>query len=93
MRYLAAAWNRHDLFALKYVTSLAGGSVLIDMYKEAVNLRLNHCSYRQGARDYSCYFDHDYPAAMHRTGTGHAVFLAGPARNPGWYMTVFQGCG
>ena len=36
---------------------------------------------------------HAYPASMHKKGHGEADFLAGPARNPGWYMTVFVGCG
>jgi hypothetical protein len=39
MRYLAAAWNRHDIVAMKRVTTPDGRAALIDMYDEAVNLR------------------------------------------------------
>lgn len=93
MRYLTAAWNRHDIKALMPVTTPDGRQELIDMYDEAVNLRLDYCQARAGQGDYDCHFTHDYPAQMHKKGQGHAEFLAGPARNPGWYMTVFMGCG
>lgn len=93
MRYLAAAWNRKDLAAMKRVTTPAGRTALLDMYDEAVNLRLDYCQARSGQGDYDCHFVHDYPAKMHKKGEGQAEFLAGPARNPGWYMTVFLGCG
>jgi hypothetical protein len=93
MRYLTAAWNRHDIAAMKPVTTPDGRGELIDMYDEAVNLRLDYCQARSGQGDYDCHFTHDYPATMHKTGVGHAEFLAGPARNPGWYMTLFVGCG
>lgn len=95
MTYLASAWNRNDAVALDHVTDPAARSALQAMHDQAVNLRLNHCTPRpQG--DYLCYFDHDYPAGTSTTlagGNGHAVFLVGPAGTPGWYMTVFQGCG
>jgi len=93
MRYLATAWNRHDITAMKKVTTPDGRAALFGMYREAVNLRLDHCVANAGQGDYSCYFTHDYPASMHKKGHGEAEFLAGPARNPGWYMTVFVGCG
>ncbi|MDQ1746268.1 MAG: hypothetical protein QOD07_531 [Frankiaceae bacterium] len=93
MRYLAAAWNRHDVAALKHVTTPEGRAALTGMYDEAVNLRLDYCQARSGMGDYDCHFIHDYPARLHKKGEGHAEFIAGPARNPGWYMTVFVGCG
>jgi hypothetical protein len=93
MRYLAAAWNRHDTVAMKRVTTPDGRAALLGMYDEAVNLRLDYCVARAGQGDYDCHFTHDYPASMHKHGVGHAEFIAGPARNPGWYMTVFEGCG
>jgi hypothetical protein len=92
MRYLAAAWNRDDKVALCHVTTAAARGQLNGMHGEAVNLRLNHCS-RMPAGDYECFFDHDYPAKLHKKGHGEAQFLAGPAKTPGWYMTVFEGCG
>jgi hypothetical protein len=93
MRYLAAAWNRHDIGAMKRVTTPDGRGALIGMYDEAVNLRLDYCTARAGQGDYDCHFSHDYPAAKHNKGVGHAEFVAGPARNPGWYMTIFVTCG
>jgi hypothetical protein len=30
---------------------------------------------------------------MHKHGIGHAYFDVGPADTPGWYMTVYEGCG
>lgn len=103
MRYLADAWNRNDLVALKHVTNPAARDQLNNMHGVAINLRLNHCEARQGQGDYQCFFDHDYPPhasttlpsqAMVDTGApaGQAVFLVGPATTPGWYMTVFESC-
>jgi len=95
MTYLAAAWNRMDTVALGHVTNPAARAQLEGMRSEAANLRLDHCD-RRPQGDYTCYFLHDYPVGypmrMHR-GAGQAIFLAGPAIKPGWYMTVFQSCG
>ncbi|MEY2399434.1 MAG: hypothetical protein QOJ00_2608 [Actinomycetota bacterium] len=98
MRYLAAAWNAHDLVKLKHVTDPSARGELDAMHAVAINLRLNHCDANPGAGDYTCHFDHDFPAhasttmAMNHTGPGEAVFLVGPADTPGWYMTVFESC-
>ena len=92
MRYLAAAWNRNDKVALWHVTTPDGRDALEGMRSEAVNLRLDKCT-KNPAGDYTCTFTHDYPLALHKHGTGTATFIAGPAREHGWYMTVFVGCG
>ena len=94
MRYLADAWNRNDIVELKHVTNPAARAQLDDMHKEATNLRLNHCD-KNPAGDYTCHFDHDYPANYVRPpgAAGEAIFLVGPADTPGWYMTVFESCG
>jgi len=92
MRYLAAAWNRHDKVALWQVTTPDGRNELEAMRSEATNLRLRSCT-KKPAGDYTCVFDHDYPPSMHKSGHGTATFLAGPARAHGWYMTYFEGCG
>ena len=92
MRYLAAAYNRDDLPALKKVTNASARSALIAMRQEATNLALTSCS-RRASGDYVCQFRHDYPARLHRSGHGHATFLAAPAGKPGWYMTVLIDCG
>jgi hypothetical protein len=87
MRYLAAAYNRDDLPALKKVTTASARSALTAMRQEATNLALTSCS-RRASGDYVCQFRHDYPSRLHRSGHGHATFLAGPADTPGWYMTL-----
>jgi hypothetical protein len=92
MTYLAAAWNRDDLTALCQVTNPNARFELDQMHHEAVNLRLAKCA-RLGVGQYSCTFRHDYPARMHKTGTGRAWFDVGAADDPGWYMTGFEGCG
>ncbi len=72
MRYLADAWNRGDLVSLKHVTDPSARQQLDDMHKVAVNLRLNHCEKNPGG-DYTCFFDHDYPAHASTTmGMGSA---------------------
>lgn len=90
MRYLAAAWNRGDLDALCHVTNPDARAELAAMHSEAVNLRLRRCA--EQAEGYVCYLDHDFPKSRHKHGIGHAVFDAGPADTPGWYMTVFESC-
>jgi len=94
MRYLARAYNTHDMVALRHVTTPSARQALLDMRVEAVNLRLDGCE-RQPAGDYLCTFTHDYPRAMHRKPTEHgaSTFLVAPALRPGWYMTVLEGCG
>src|SRR3954470_9303964 len=60
MRYLARAWNRHDLASLRHVTDPMARDALEAMRSEAVNLRLSYCV-KQKAGDYECYFKHDFP--------------------------------
>jgi hypothetical protein len=92
MTYLASAWNRNDLAALCQVTNPNARFLLNDMHNEAVNLRLKKCD-KVDVGHYSCTFRHDYPAHMHKTGTGSTWLDVAPADDPGWYMTVFEGCG
>lgn len=92
MTYLASAWNRDDLGDLCNVTNPNARLLLLSMHDEAVNLRLNHCD-RDGVGTYTCTFDHDYPKKMHRKGVGHTFLDVAAADNPGWYMTVYEGCG
>ena len=92
MTFLAAAWNRNDLAALCKVTNPNARFLLNDMHKEAVNLRLVKCEdYSVG--EYLCTFRHDYPKSMHKKGTGRTWLDVGAADNPGYYMTIFAGCG
>jgi hypothetical protein len=92
MRYLAAAWNRDDLDALCAVTNPNARLLLLNMHAEAVNLQLQRCKQLPDG-SYECTFTHDFPTIMHRHGKGHAWFRAAPADRPGWYMTIFEGCG
>jgi hypothetical protein len=102
MRYLAGAYNRNDLAALKKVTNPTARDALASMRAEAVNLKLESCK-RQPAGDYLCEFRHDYPPGYspdtsrdndeYYDGYGHATFVVAPADNPGWYMTVLLDCG
>lgn len=91
MRYLAAAYNRNDQAALRRVTTVRARAALLALRSEAVNLRLLSCS-RNPSGDYTCRFQHDFPAHRHLTGHGHATFTAAPAAKPGWYMTVLVDC-
>lgn len=93
MRYLADAWNRGDLTALKHVTDPSARTELWNMHREAANLRLKRCE-RLAAGDYDCTFTHDYPVGYKGAGkTGMALFRVGPATRGGWYMTVYETCG
>jgi hypothetical protein len=91
MRYLAAAYNRNDLPALKKVTNPPARAALLEMRQEATNLQLTGCN-PQPRGDYVCSFRHDFPEHRHRVGHGQATFLAAPADKPGWYMTVLLDC-
>lgn len=97
MRYLATAWNTDDLTDLKHVTDPGARADLLDMKRQAVNLRLSSCQKRPGQGDYLCEFTHDYPSwvpASQRAGKhGTAEFLAAPSSSVGWYMTLYIDCG
>lgn len=92
MRYLTVAYNRNDLVALGHVTTPVARANLVAMHRTAVNLQLVGCAAQPARGDYLCSFTHDYPAAMHLSGHGHAHFLAAPADKHGWYMTVLRDC-
>jgi hypothetical protein len=92
MRYLASAYNRNDLTALKHVTTPEARNNLLFMRPTADNLRLVGCTVNAGRGDYLCGFTHGFPAATHQAGTGHAHFTAAPADKVGWYMTVLNDC-
>ena len=93
MRYLASAWNRGDLVELKHVTDPAARQQLLDMHREAADLKLEKCV-RQERGDYECTFTHGFPIGYkHTSAVGRAGFLVGPARRSGWYMTVYEYCG
>ena len=92
MTYLASAWHRDDLADLCQVTNPNARLLLLEMHREAVNLRLSRCDYDEVGH-YTCVFDHDYPKRMHKTGVGHTFLDVASADIPGWYMTVYEGCG
>ena len=92
MGYLAAAYNRNDLAALKHVTTPQARNNLLFMRPNADNLQLAGCTRNAARGDYLCGFTHGFPAATHQAGTGHAHFTAAPADKIGWYMTVLNDC-
>jgi hypothetical protein len=92
MTYLAAAYNGDNVTELHYVTTPVAFGNLMTMRSTAINLHLSYCKLSP-AGDYICYFRHDYPARLHRNGHGQAIFIAGPALDPGWYMARFADCG
>jgi hypothetical protein len=92
MRYLAQAWNHHDLDALCHVTDPDARRLLDEMHHEAVHLRLAKCDYVTVGL-YGCTFRHDYPRHLHQHGVGHAFIEVRSARTPGWYSTGAIGCG
>ena len=92
MRYLAGAYNRNDLAALKHVTTPEARNNLLFMRPTADNLQLVGCAANAGRGDYLCGFTHGFPAAMHQSGTGQAHFTVAPADRVGWYMTVLNDC-
>ena len=92
MQYLASAYNRNDLAALKHVTTPEARNNLLFMRPNADNLQLVGCTANTGRGDFLCGFTHGFPAATHQAGTGHAHFTAAPADKVGWYMTVLNDC-
>ena len=92
MQYLASAYNRNDLAALKHVTTPEARNNLLFMRPNADNLQLVGCTANAGRGDYLCGFTHGFTAATHHAGTGHAHFTAAPAGKVGWYMTVLNDC-
>jgi hypothetical protein len=92
MHYLASAYNRNDLAALKHVTTPEARNNLLFMRPNADNLQLVGCTANAGQGDFLCGFTHGFPAAAHHAGTGHAHFTAAPADKVGWYMTVLNDC-
>jgi len=93
MIYLAAAFNEHDATALHAVTTPKSYRELMQMRSEAVGLRLRYCAPDSGHGDYVCYFRHDYPASLHKSGHGGSTMLVAPALNPGWYLYGILECG
>jgi hypothetical protein len=93
MRYLAAAYNRHDTAAMHAVTTPRAYKSLTQMWSPAVNLRLVSCTADPGRGDFVCTFRHDYPRKLHKKGHGASAFLVAPAINPGWYMYTLLDCG
>jgi hypothetical protein len=92
MGYLAGAYNRNDLAALKHVTTPEARNNLLFMRPTADNLQVVGCTANPGRGDYLCGFTHGFPAALHHSGTGHAHFTVAPADRVGWYMTVLNDC-
>jgi hypothetical protein len=92
MRYLASAYNRGDITALKKVTTPQARSALLEMRPFATNLRLESCSTSAYGHTI-CEFTHALPSAPKGAAQGHAEFAVAPADRHGWYMSVMETCG
>ena len=93
MTYLAAAFDSGNTAALHAVTTPASYQELTQMWPEQVNLQLQYCTADANRGDYHCYFSHDYPASLGKSGHGASTMLVAPADNPGWYMYTLVECG
>jgi hypothetical protein len=99
MTYLAQAWNSNNWINLAHVTNPEARDELSStMVGEAVDLKLDSCEFVGSPNDYQCNFTHGYPPGYPVSkeevgGVGHATFYVGPAKTPGWYMTVLIDCG
>jgi photosystem II stability/assembly factor-like uncharacterized protein len=91
MRYLARAYNRNDISALKMVTTPRARDELLLMRTFATHLRLRSCVTDHYGHT-RCNFAHGFANAPRRA-YGHADFAVAPADKPGWYMTVLESCG
>ena len=92
MRYLAAAYNRHDVTAMHHVTTPSSFRQLTTMWSGPINLKLESCK-ATGRGDYLCDFRHDLPKNMHQHGYGVAEMIVAPAITPGWYLYAIPTCG
>jgi hypothetical protein len=93
MRSMAAAFNRHDLTALRWVTTPESRQELFDMWPQQVHLRLSSCE-REIDGTYTCSFPHDPPKGMKVPPGGVvATMVVAPADLPGWYLGGIVTCG
>ncbi|HEY7324403.1 MAG TPA: hypothetical protein VH520_06210 [Streptosporangiaceae bacterium] len=93
MTYLAAEFNSDNAAALHAVTTPDSYLELTQMWSGPVNLQLQYCTADASRGDYYCYFSHNYPDTLHKTGQSVATMLVAPAVNPGWYLDTIVECG
>ena len=91
MRYLAVAYNRNDLAALKRHDRARRGTTAVHA-ANADNLQLVGCTANAARGDYLCRFTHGFPAAMPLPAPGRRISPVAPADRVGWYMTVLNDC-
>jgi len=109
MRYLVAAYNRHDITAEMHVTT-PDARTQLEAERQWVNtFRFDSCDVDGGQGDYVCMFDMvsmvptpaadagsiDGTQADANAGTemGEITVIVAPAARPGWYMYASEGCG
>jgi hypothetical protein len=109
MRYLVAAYNRHDIAAEMHVTT-PDARTQLEAERQWVNtFSFDSCDVDGTQGDYICTFDMtsmvptpsvdagtaDTTQADANAGTGMAemTVIVAPATRPGWYMYASEGCG
>ena len=105
MRYLVAAYNRHDIAAEMHVTTPDSRAALETERQWVNTFSFHSCTLNPGGGDYSCQFD---MVSKVKTTTnddfnpfgqdvvenmGEITVLVAPAQRPGWYMYFNEGCG
>jgi hypothetical protein len=105
MRYLVAAYNRHDITAEMHVTTPDSRAALETERQWVNTFSFHSCTLNPGGGDYSCQFD---MVSKVKTTTnddfnpfgedvvenmGEITVLVAPAQRPGWYMYFNEGCG
>jgi hypothetical protein len=89
MRYVAAAFNRHDLRALREMMTPSNAVVVDAMHDEAVDLRFVSCAEEEGM-GLGCTFSHAFPKGR---GHGTAWMQVSFDRRLGWYVSGTPECG
>ena len=103
MRYLVAAYNRHDIAAEMHVTTPDSRAALETERQWVNTFSFHSCTLNPGGGDYSCQFDMVSKVATTDQGTdgfgddlqkmGEITVLVAPAGRPGWYVYYNEGCG
>lgn len=102
MRYLVAAYNRHDIAAEMHVTT-PDARAQLEAERQWVNtFSFNSCGVDGSQGDYICTFDMTSmvptaaaggTAADTATAMAEITVIVAPAARPGWYMYASEGCG
>jgi hypothetical protein len=105
MRYLVAAYNRHDIASEMHVTTPDSRAALETERQWVNTFSFHSCTVNPGGGDYSCQFDMVSKVKKATNddfnpfgddvveNMGEITVLVAPAQRPGWYMYFNEGCG